>query len=162
MCHWEIFDALRIWPSTATRKGPVSISDKTSYLIVRFRGHEIGSLNLLYRFEIWQAHRQQWCRCACQISERSDNWLRDLTIRCWNRILKQDPTWTNMFHGTCGWWTTLTNNAFRVFTLCKLLDKSSRIFIFAHAKSSRSQTFGSLHKCWHIVIQQVLNKLSDL
>ena len=51
-----------------------------------------------YRFEIWQAHRQQCCRCACQISEPSKNskyksrgfeTLRDLTIRrligYWNR-----------------------------------------------------------------------------
>ena len=45
---------------------------------------------LSYRFEIWQAHRQQRCRSACQISERSDNskyksrgfeTLRDLTER---------------------------------------------------------------------------------
>ena len=45
---------------------------------------------LSYRFEIWQAHRQQCCRSACQISERSDNSkyksrgfeaLRDLTKR---------------------------------------------------------------------------------
>ena len=45
---------------------------------------------LSYRFEIWQAHRQQCCRSACQISERSDNskyksrgfeTLRDLTER---------------------------------------------------------------------------------
>ena len=45
---------------------------------------------LSYRFVIWQAHRQQCCRSACQISERSDNskyksrcfeTLRDLTIR---------------------------------------------------------------------------------
>ena len=28
---------------------------------------------LSYRFEIWQAHRQQCCQSACQISERSDN-----------------------------------------------------------------------------------------
>ena len=45
---------------------------------------------LSYRFEIWQAHRQQCCRSAFQISERSDNskykprgfeTLRDLTKR---------------------------------------------------------------------------------
>ena len=45
---------------------------------------------LAYRFEIWQAHRQQCCRSACQISERSENskfisrgfeTSRDLTIR---------------------------------------------------------------------------------
>ena len=45
---------------------------------------------LSYRFEIWQAHRQQCYRSACQISERSDNskytsrgfeTLRDLTER---------------------------------------------------------------------------------
>ena len=43
-----------------------------------------------YRFEIWQAHRQQCCRSASQISERSDyskyksrgfETSRDLTIR---------------------------------------------------------------------------------
>ena len=46
-------------------------------------------LKCSYRLEIWQAHRQQCCRCACQISERSHNseyksrdfeTLRDLTI----------------------------------------------------------------------------------
>ena len=45
---------------------------------------------LSYRFEIWQAHRQQCCRSACQISGRSDNFeykscgfetLRNLTKR---------------------------------------------------------------------------------
>ena len=45
---------------------------------------------LSYRSEIWQAHRQQCCRSACQISERSDNskyksrgfeTLRDITKR---------------------------------------------------------------------------------
>ena len=45
---------------------------------------------LSHRFEIWQAHRQQCCRSACQISERSGNskyksrgfeTLRDLTKR---------------------------------------------------------------------------------
>ena len=45
---------------------------------------------LLYRFEIWQAHRQHCCWSACQISEWSDNskykfryfeTLRDLTER---------------------------------------------------------------------------------
>ena len=45
---------------------------------------------LSYRFEIWQAHRQQCCQSACQIAERSDNskfksrgfeTLRDLTER---------------------------------------------------------------------------------
>ena len=47
-------------------------------------------LKYSYRFEIWQAPRQQCCRGACQISERSDNskyksrgfeTLRGLTIR---------------------------------------------------------------------------------
>ena len=32
-----------------------------------------GNSPVLYRFEIWQAHRQQCCRCACQISKRYDN-----------------------------------------------------------------------------------------
>ena len=47
-------------------------------------------LELSDRSEIWQALRQQCCRCACQISKRYDNWkyqsrgfetLRDLTKR---------------------------------------------------------------------------------
>ena len=47
-------------------------------------------LELFDRFEIWQALRQQCCRCACQISKRNDNLkyqsrgfetLRDLTKR---------------------------------------------------------------------------------
>ena len=55
---------------------------------------------LLHRCEIWQAHRQQCCRCACQISERSDSsryksrgfeTSQDLTRRrfigYWNRAL---------------------------------------------------------------------------
>ena len=54
--------------------GPVSISEKR--LIVRSR--EVSKprdwyFKSSYRFEIWQAHRQQCCRSACQISERSDN-----------------------------------------------------------------------------------------
>ena len=62
-------------------------------LFVRYR--EISKprnwyFKLSHRFEIWQAHRQQCCRSACQISERSDNSkyrsrgfeiLRDLTKR---------------------------------------------------------------------------------
>ena len=55
-------------------------------------------LKTSYRFEILQAHRQHCCRCACQISERWDNFkyksrgfkaLRDLFIRrfmgYWNK-----------------------------------------------------------------------------
>ena len=65
---------------------------------------------LSYRFEIWQAHRQQCCRSACQISERSNNSkvksrgfeaLRDLTKRrlfgYWNGALAENhitPTWS--------------------------------------------------------------------
>ena len=79
--------------------GPVSVSDKS--LIVRSR--EVSKpwdlyLALSDRSEIWQAHRQHCCRCACQMSERCDNLnyhsrcsetSRDLTIRRL-RILKQD------------------------------------------------------------------------
>ena len=55
---------------------------------------------LPYRFEIWQAHRQQCCRRACHISKRSDNseyksrgfeTLRDLTKRRLLRILRRGP-----------------------------------------------------------------------
>ena len=57
-------------------------------------------LELSNRSEIWQAHRQYCCRCACQISKRCDDsnyqsrsfeTSRDLTIRrliqYWNRTL---------------------------------------------------------------------------
>ena len=61
------------------------------------------------RFEIWQAHRQQCCRSACQISERSDNskyksrgfeTSRDLTIRrlfgYWDgALIPTSPPWRN-------------------------------------------------------------------
>ena len=59
---------------------------------------------LSYRFEIWRAHRQQYCRSACQISERSDNSkyksrdfesLRDLMERrlfgYWDGVLEGMP-----------------------------------------------------------------------
>ena len=58
------------------------------------------------RFEIWQAHRQQCCRSACQISERSNNskyksrgfeTSRDHTIRrlfgYWDGVLNADNVW---------------------------------------------------------------------
>ena len=57
-------------------------------------------LKLSDRSEIWQALRQQCCRCACQISKRCDNlkipisWLRDFT-RSYEktsfRILRRGP-----------------------------------------------------------------------
>ena len=59
---------------TGETLGPVSISKKTSFV----RSRKVSKprewyFKLSYRFEIWQAHRQQCCRSACQISERSDN-----------------------------------------------------------------------------------------
>ena len=66
-----------------------------SRLIVRSR--EVSKtrdrvLKCSYRFEIRQAHRQQCCRCACQISKRSR--LRDFARFCDRtsyQILKQGP-----------------------------------------------------------------------
>ena len=91
---------------TGLNLGPVSISDKTSYrkiswsleqLVSRPRDWQFG---FSYRFEIWEALRQHYCRSACQISERLYNSkyksrdfeiLRDLTIgrliRYWNGTL---------------------------------------------------------------------------
>ena len=51
--------------------GPVSISEKTSF-------RKVAEPRNLYfklsdRSEIWQALRQQCCRCACQISKRYNN-----------------------------------------------------------------------------------------
>ena len=49
--------------------------DVFSQDLVKSRSHEIGTLNchIALKFDSWQAHRQQCCRSACQISERSDN-----------------------------------------------------------------------------------------
>ena len=80
-------------------------------LIVRYR--KVSKPRDLYlglsdRSEIWQAPRQHWCRCACQISKRCDDLnyqsrgfetSRDLTIRrlirYWNGRFKHhsDVTW---------------------------------------------------------------------
>ena len=82
-----------------SNRGLVSISDKTSY-------HKISQsleaatfvFRIVQRFQIWQAPRQQRCRCACHISKRYkqfdprsrafETWW-DLTIRrlirYWNR-----------------------------------------------------------------------------
>ena len=81
--------------------------DQFQYPVRRLilRSHEVTKpsdwqFELSYRSEIWQAHRQQCCRGACQISEWTDNSIyishsseisRDLTIRhlilYWNRTL---------------------------------------------------------------------------
>ena len=78
-------------------------------LIVRSR--EVSKPRDLYlelsdRWEIWQALRQQCCRCACQISKRYDNLkcqirgcetLRDLTKRrlfwYWDGVLVPISLW---------------------------------------------------------------------
>ena len=79
-------------------QGPVSISDKTSCRKISW-SREIGSLDYLTAFEIWQTHRQHCCHGACQISERSYNSkdnsrgferLRDLKKTSY-RILKHGP-----------------------------------------------------------------------
>ena len=76
---------------------------------------------LSYRFEIWQAHRQQCCRSASQISERSDNskykyrgieTLRDLTERrlfgYWDgaqgRRHQARPRIYTLFSAILAWW----------------------------------------------------------
>ena len=60
------------------------------FYLVNIMVADVLATQLSYRFEIWQAHQQQCCRSACQISERSDNskyksrgfeTLRDLTKR---------------------------------------------------------------------------------
>ena len=71
-----------------------------------------------YRFEIWQAHRQQCCRSACRISERSDNskyksrsfeTLRDLTerrlIRYWDGAQESVPTSYNITGKRVSWYS---------------------------------------------------------
>ena len=55
------------FPCTLMVRGPVSISDKKFFI----RSCDVSKLRdwhmkLSHRFEIWQAHRQQHCQCACQ------------------------------------------------------------------------------------------------
>ena len=78
-------------------QGPVSISEKMSSRKV-LKPRDLY-LELWYRSEIWQALRQQCCRCACHISKRYHNLkyqsrgfetLRDLTKRRL-RILRRGP-----------------------------------------------------------------------
>ena len=72
--------------------GPVSLYPKRRFIV---RSREVSKSRDLYlelfdRSEIWQAHRQHCCRCACQISKRyvslkyqsrGFETSRDLTIR---------------------------------------------------------------------------------
>ena len=44
-------------------------------------------LELYDRSEIWQAHRHQYCRCACQISKRCDNFK---AMRLWDYMRSYD------------------------------------------------------------------------
>ena len=62
------------WSMSVIDQGPVSISEKTTFV----RSRKVSKpwdlyLELSDRSEIWQALRQHWCRCACQISKRYDN-----------------------------------------------------------------------------------------
>ena len=88
------------WPMDSFQRTRAPFQYPIRRLIVRSR--EVSKpqnqqFKLSYRCEIWQARRQQCCRGACQISERSDyskyksrgiETSRDLTIRrligCWN------------------------------------------------------------------------------
>ena len=59
------------WSSLEIGRGDLDIREST-------RSHEVSkprdlSLELTYRFRIWQASRQQCCRDACQISKWYDN-----------------------------------------------------------------------------------------
>ena len=82
--------------SMSKNLGPVSISNKTFRKASRPRDFY---LKLFDRSEIWQAHRQQCCRCVCRIWKRCNDFnyhsrgfdtSRDLTIRrligYWNGV----------------------------------------------------------------------------
>ena len=96
LCHFEFWKMVRLqccWDicQTWTDRAPSQYTKRRLFV----RSREVSKprdwyFKLLYRFEIWQAHRQHCCRSACQISERSDNskyksrgfeTLRDLTER---------------------------------------------------------------------------------
>ena len=54
--------------------GPVSISDKTSYRKISWSLEAARLLFIIVNHsEIWQAHWQHCCRCACQISNWCEN-----------------------------------------------------------------------------------------
>ena len=82
--QWDVTHALDTWAPSQYPKRRLSVrSRKVS------KPRDLYS-ELSYRSEIWQALRQQCCRCACQISKRYGNLkyqsrgfetLRDLTKR---------------------------------------------------------------------------------
>ena len=82
-------------------------------------------LELSDHTEIWQALRQQCCRCACQISKRCDNLeyqsrgfetLRDLTKRrlfgYWDGALCLPPPNVYFYRIMYEWFDTICNNIF--------------------------------------------------
>ena len=77
--YWKAMPHMVMWHCGKTTsliwvQGPVSIYDKTSYREISWiLKLQDWYFELSYHYEIWQAHQQQCCRGACQISERSDN-----------------------------------------------------------------------------------------
>ena len=98
--HWYHMNIISpFWAPSQYRKRRLSVRSRK---VSKPRGLY---LELSDRSEIWQALRQQCCRCACQISKRYDNLkyqsrgfetLRDLTERrlfgywdrCWDRDIE--------------------------------------------------------------------------
>ena len=95
-CYWT--STTRAYSEKETKTGPRHRAKAPSQYPKRrlfIRSRKVSKLWDLFlevsdRSEIWQAHRQQCCRCACQISKRYDNLKcqsrdfetsRDLTIR---------------------------------------------------------------------------------
>ena len=95
MEYWDSQYLITDRNNTGYCKGPAWAPSQYPKRRLFVRSREVSKprdwyFKLSYRFEIWQAHRQQCCRSACQISERSDNskyksrgfeTLRDLTKR---------------------------------------------------------------------------------
>ena len=85
-------------------QGPISISNKMSYYkMLKLRDWQF---RISHCFEIWQAHQQQYCRGACQISEPLDyskykycrfKTSRDLMIRFLSYI--ESGPWTLCGYG---------------------------------------------------------------
>ena len=107
------------WWRSHGSQGPVSIPEKSFRKVSKLRDLYLESSD---RSEIWQALRQQCCRCACQISKRYDNLkyqsrgfetLRDLTKRrlfgYWDgaQVITVSISWCGHDMDTLSAWLTL-------------------------------------------------------
>ena len=108
-------------------------------------------LELSDRYEIWQAFRQQYCQCACQIAKRYDNlkyrsWLRDFTRSYGKtsfRILRRGPVSRVIQKTTTCPHTTLN--------MSELPLVSSLVFKIWFSWYSRTQYISLIIHIWYVL-----------